>query len=75
MSTLYAYGPEIMSGKFSHGNVLRLLLPRSSMVKCHKVPKFSDARKLCCNTPKIQTQRPNHSAFRKKKDSNEIANS
>ena len=24
-----------------------------------KVPKFSDARKLCCNQPKIQTKRPN----------------
>ena len=24
-----------------------------------KVPKFSDARKICCNLPKIQTKRPN----------------
>ena len=24
-----------------------------------KVPKFSDARKLCCNLPKIQTKRTN----------------
>ena len=24
-----------------------------------KVPKFSDARNLCCNQPKIQTKRPN----------------
>ena len=23
-----------------------------------KVPKFSDARNLCCNLPKIQTKRP-----------------
>ena len=23
-----------------------------------KVPKFSDARKLCCNLPKIQSERP-----------------
>ena len=23
-----------------------------------KVPKFSDARKLCCNLPKIQIKRP-----------------
>ena len=22
----------------------------------HKLPKFSDARKLCCNLPKIQTK-------------------
>ena len=26
----------------------------------HKVPKFSDARKLRCNLPKIQTKSPNH---------------
>ena len=25
----------------------------------HKVLKFSDARKLCCNLPKIQTKKPN----------------
>ena len=28
-----------------------------------KVPKFSDARKLCCNLPKIQTNRPNFRVF------------
>ena len=33
------------------------------------VPKFSDARKLCCNLPKIQTKKPNL------KDANGIANS
>ena len=31
-----------------------------------KVPKFSDARKLCCNLPKIQTKRPNLRAFHQK---------
>ena len=39
-----------------------------------KVPNFSDARKLRCNLPKIQTKRPNLSVFHKK-DSNGIANS
>ena len=39
-----------------------------------KVPKFSDAGKLCCNLPKIQTKRPNLRAFRQK-DANGIANS
>ena len=29
----------------------------------HKVPKFSDARNLCCNLPKIQTKRPNPRVF------------
>ena len=28
-----------------------------------KVPKFSDARKFCCNQPKIQTKRPNVRVF------------
>ena len=28
-----------------------------------KVPKFSDARKLRCNLPKIQTKRLNHRVF------------
>ena len=39
-----------------------------------KVPKFSDARKLCCNQPKIQTKRPNCTVFCQK-DTNGIANS
>ena len=39
-----------------------------------KVPKFSDARKLRCNVPKIQTKRPNLRVFRQK-DANGIANS
>ena len=32
-----------------------------------KVPKFSDARKLCCNLPKIQTKRPNLRIFLSKR--------
>ena len=36
------------------------------------VPKFSDARKLCCKLPKIQTKRPNHRIFCPK-DANGIA--
>ena len=39
-----------------------------------KVPKFSYARKLCCNLPKIQTKRPTLKVFRQK-DANGIANS
>ena len=39
-----------------------------------KVPKFSDARKICCNLPKIQTKSPNLRVFRQK-DANGIANS
>ena len=40
----------------------------------HKVPKFSVAKKLCCNLPKIQTKRPNLRVFRQK-DTNGLANS
>ena len=29
-----------------------------------KIPKFSDAKNLCCNLPKIQTKRPNQRVFR-----------
>ena len=39
-----------------------------------KFPKFSDARKLCCNLSKIQTKSPNLSVFHQK-DANGIANS
>ena len=39
-----------------------------------KVPKFQDARNLCCNLPKIQPKRPNLRIFRQK-DANGIANS
>ena len=43
-------------------------------VQYRKVPKLSDARKLCCNLSKMQIKRPNLRAFRQK-DANEIANS
>ena len=39
-----------------------------------KVPKFSDARKLCRNLPKFETKRPNLWVF-PIKDANVIANS
>ena len=39
-----------------------------------KVPKFLDARKHCCNLPKIQEKRPNLRVFHQN-DANEIANS
>ena len=39
-----------------------------------KVPKFSDATKLCCKLPKIQTKRPNLKVF-PQKDANGTANS
>ena len=39
-----------------------------------KVPKFSNARKPCCNQPKIQTMMPNLRVFHQK-DANGKANS
>ena len=43
-------------------------------LKYLKVPKFSDARKLCCNLPKIQEKRPNLCVLLQK-EANGIANS
>ena len=40
-----------------------------------KVPKFSDARKHCCNLPKFQTNRPNLKVFQRQNDVNGIAKS
>ena len=40
----------------------------------HKIPKFLDARKHCCNLPNIQTKTPNLRAFHQK-GANGIANS
>ena len=39
-----------------------------------KVPKFSDTRKNCCNSPQIQLKRPNLKVFCQK-HANGIANS
>ena len=47
---------------------------RLGQILYRKVPKFSDARKLWCNLPKIQEKRPNLRVFRQK-DANGIANS
>ena len=43
-------------------------------IRYRKVLKFSNARKLFCNLPKIHTKRPNLRVFRQK-DANGIANS
>ena len=43
-------------------------------IEYHKVPKCSDARKLCCNLPKIQTKGTNIRVFFQK-DANGLANS
>ena len=42
------------------------------LTEYRKVPKFSDAKKLCCNLPKIQSKRPNLRVFCQN-DANEIA--
>ena len=46
-----------------------------SYSKYRKVPKFSDARKLCFYLPKIQEKRPNLARVFRQKDANGIANS
>ena len=38
--------------------------PKKRMLHTYlKNPKFSDAKKLCCNSPKIQTKRPDLKVF------------
>ena len=49
-------------------------MPVLFAAKYRKVPEFSEARKLCCNLPKIQTNRPNFRVF-SRKDADGIANS
>ena len=56
--------------KTDHDHIKHLI----QFVMYRKVPKFLDARNLCCNLPKIQTKRPNFRVFCQK-DANGIANS
>ena len=60
-------------------SALLLLRLISVIIACcldmyRKVPKFLDARKLCCNLPKMQTKSPNLRVF-SQEDANGIANS
>ena len=57
--------------RFSHDALAGQM---SDIMVYRKVPKFSDAIKLCCNLSKNQTKRPNLRVFRQK-DANRIANS
>ena len=57
-----------------HGSFESVTICNHKCCFYRKVPKFSDARKLCCNLPKIQTKRPNFRVFRQK-DAKGIANS
>ena len=41
-------------------------------IKNSKVPKFSYARKFCCNPPRVQMKWPNHRVFHQK-DANGIS--
>ena len=54
------------------------VIPSTTVFTLHliyrKGSKFWDARKLCCNLPKIQIKRPNRRVFRQK-NANGIANS
>ena len=51
-----------------------LELPQCGSIKYRKVPKFSDARKLCCNLPQIKQRGKTLRIFHPK-DVNGIANS
>ena len=51
-----------------------VIVTETSFCQYCKVPEFKEARKLCCNLPKIQTKRPIFRVFRQK-DAYGIANS
>ena len=53
---------------------LKFRIQEGDGLNYRKVPKFLDARKFCCNLPKIQEKRPNLRVFRQK-DADGIANS
>ena len=53
--------------------MLFVWLMSRSFVYYRRVPKFSDARKLCCNLPKIQTKSLNLRVY--SQEYNGIANS
>ena len=55
-------------------NTMFVFLRFGSNKDYSKVPKFSDARKLCSNLPKIQTKSPELRVF-SQEDANGIANS
>ena len=60
-----------MISSYQSYSITATYLPFSSY---RKVPTFSEARKLCCNLPTIQTKSLNLRVFRQK-DANGIANS
>ena len=69
--------PSLRLNKYSSSREnlsLRGFKPAFAATNYRKVPKFSDARKICCNVPKIQTKSPNLRVFCQK-DANGIANS
>ena len=68
------YGHHLAQHKLQRTIMADLPLCCPMDLKYRKVPKFSDAKKLCCNLPKIQTKRPNLRVFHQK-DAYEIANS
>ena len=49
--------------KFEETNLHNKVQLFGSNVMYRKVPKFSDAKILCCNLPKIQIKRPDLSVF------------
>ena len=67
---MYGFTFKIFPGSARTKNQYNLI----DGVYCRKVAKFSDARKPCCNQPKIQTKLPNLRVFHSK-NANGKANS
>ena len=65
---------EITNKIISIIRMIHTIFELNCLLKYVTGPKFLDARKFCCNLPKIQTKSPNLGIFRQK-DANGIANS
>ena len=70
------HSPPIGACRTSGGIKLLTFSKVAASEMYRKVPKFSDARKLCCNLPKTQTKRPKLiKSLYCQNDANGIANS
>ena len=57
------YGEEVKAALKDPVSTVKTQQKASWVINYRKTPKFSDARNLCCNLPKIQTKRPNLRVF------------
>ena len=71
---LFKLHVHVVANYFFLWSLCPFLALQHILQRYRKVPKFSDAKKLCCNLPKIKTKRPNLKVFCQK-HADGIANS